>query len=145
GAVFTGVGLGITASGTIVPLLLRAGLTTTWLVLGGSALLLSLLAWTGLPDHRPPARVTRGAGRSAAASAATPGLRLLLASLAVCYALDAVGLVPHMIFLVDYLARDVGFGAESGSLFWILYGIGAMVGPILFGLVADRIGFKAML
>ena len=34
GVIFTGVGLGIAASGTLVPLLLRAGLRETWIGLG---------------------------------------------------------------------------------------------------------------
>ena len=36
GAIFTGVGLGIMASGTVVPLLLQAGLVATWCGLGFS-------------------------------------------------------------------------------------------------------------
>ena len=44
GAIFTGVGLGIAASGTLVPLLLRAGLSATWCGLGALALVLTLLA-----------------------------------------------------------------------------------------------------
>ena len=36
GMIFTGVGLGIAASGTLVPLLLRAGLPATWTGAGGA-------------------------------------------------------------------------------------------------------------
>src|ERR1700760_3313873 len=41
GAIFTGVGLGIAASGTLVPLLMRAGLAQTWFGLGAVALVLT--------------------------------------------------------------------------------------------------------
>jgi predicted MFS family arabinose efflux permease len=41
GAIFTGVGLGIAASGTLVPLLIRWGLTEAWLGLGMISLALS--------------------------------------------------------------------------------------------------------
>src|SRR4051794_32484585 len=49
GLIFTGVGLGIAASGTLVPLLLRGGLPQAWLGLGGLSLLLTLAAWSGWP------------------------------------------------------------------------------------------------
>jgi MFS family permease len=58
GAIFTGVGLGIAASGTLVPLLLRLGLVETWCGLGALALALTVLAWGGWPAavNAPQAR-----------------------------------------------------------------------------------------
>ncbi|MGH7211700.1 MAG: YbfB/YjiJ family MFS transporter, partial [Acetobacteraceae bacterium] len=49
GLIFTGVGLGIGASGTMVPLLLRAGLAATWCGLGVLSVALTALAWGGWP------------------------------------------------------------------------------------------------
>ena len=49
GSIFTGVGLGIAASGSLVPLLLHAGLAATWVGLGGLALLLTAVSWNGWP------------------------------------------------------------------------------------------------
>ena len=66
-----------------------------------------------------------------------PGLRALYAE----YGLNAVGLVPHMIFLVDYVARGLGQGLAVGSQYWVVFGLGAVVGPLLNGHLADRIGF----
>ncbi len=57
------------------------------------------------------------------------------------YALNAFGLVPHMVFLVDFIARGLGQGIDSGTRYWVLFGLGAMVGPMLAGALADRIGF----
>jgi predicted MFS family arabinose efflux permease len=61
------------------------------------------------------------------------------------YALSAIGLVPAMVFLVDFVARGLGAGAHLGSLFWILYGVGAMLGPPLYGFLADRLGPRSSL
>jgi MFS family permease len=47
GTIFAGVGLGIAASGTLVPLLLRQGLTEVWCGLGVLSLFLTLVAWSG--------------------------------------------------------------------------------------------------
>jgi len=57
------------------------------------------------------------------------------------YALNAAGLVPHMVFLVDYVARGLGQGLAVGSRYWVVFGLGAVVGPLLSGHLADRIGF----
>jgi predicted MFS family arabinose efflux permease len=136
GAIFTGVGLGIAASGTLVPLLMRAGLAETWFGLGALALLLTVVSWSGwpceqLPEfHQPSAPPTPGSG---------------LVALYVEYGLNAIGLVPHMIFLVDFVARGLGRGLVTGAQYWVLFGIGAMLGPLASGRIADRIGFASAL
>ncbi len=132
GAIFTGVGLGIMASGTVVPLLLRAGLVTTWCGLGVLSLLLTALAWGGWPP-REAAPPTRALPRLPVGGA--------LLALYVTYALNATGLVPHMVFLVDFVARGLGRGIHAGARYWVLFGLGAVAGPVLAGLLADRIGF----
>jgi predicted MFS family arabinose efflux permease len=45
-----------------------------------------------------------------------------------------------MLFLVDFIARGLGAGAHLGSLFWVVYGVGAIAGPPLYGFLADRMG-----
>jgi predicted MFS family arabinose efflux permease len=57
------------------------------------------------------------------------------------YALNALGLVPHMIFLVDFIALGLGQGLDTGADYWVLFGLGAIVGPRLSGHLADRAGF----
>ena len=132
GAVFTGVGLGIMASGTVVPLLLQAGLAPTWCGLGILSLLLTALAWGAWPA-REAATATRALPRMPV------GVTLL--ALYVAYALNATGLVPHMVFLVDFVARGLGQGIHAGARYWILFGLGAVAGPVLAGALGDRIGF----
>ena len=197
GVIFTGVGLGVAASGTLVPMLLQLGLTQTWLGLGGLSLLLTLLAWTSWPPTPPattvpPASTTSTAPAPApetpipptSATASTSTSNSVLASvtlpadaapnpnhragdpddpmgmqatpshpisgetgsrglyvLYLVYGLNAVGLVAHMVFLVDYVARGLGWGVNTGSFFWVIYGLGAVAGPLCTGAVADRIGY----
>jgi predicted MFS family arabinose efflux permease len=135
GAIFTGVGLGIMASGTVVPLLLQAGLGATWGGLGLLSLLLTALAWGGWPaeDTRAAATATGPARRAVVGGA--------LLALYLAYALNATGLVPHMVFLVDFIARGLGQGIHAGARYWVLFGLGAVAGPVLAGLLADRVGF----
>jgi hypothetical protein len=41
------------------------------------------------------------------------------------YGLNACALVPHMVFLVDFVARGLGQGIATGSNYWVFYGLGA--------------------
>src|SRR5258708_17302006 len=50
-----------------------------------------------------------------------------------------------MVFLVECVARGRGQGISAGSHYWVLYGIGATVGPLLTGHLADRAGFRPAL
>lgn len=139
GLIFTGVGLGIAASGTLVPLLLRAGLVATWCGLGALALALTALTWRGWPAASP-------AIPTALPRAGAPGGRhrrsgLALAALFVEYGLNATGLVPHMVFLVDFVARGLGQGLDRGAAYWVVFGVGALLGPAAAGAAGDRMGF----
>lgn len=140
GFIFVGIGCGIVISGTLVPALLRWGLVLTWCGLGIFALLLSVIAWNGWPHEKAGPQQER---------ANSHRLRWprnqALGTLYLEYALNAFGLVPHMIFLVDFVARELGQGLEAGARYWVLFGLGAMAGPVLAGYTADRIGFKVTL
>lgn len=139
GIIFMGIGVGIAASGTLVPLLLQQGLANAWLGLGAISLVLTAIAWQGWPreetivapqptvhHHRP---VSNG----------------ILRALYLEYALNAAGWVPHMIFLVAYVAHGLGLGLQTGAEYWVLFGIGATFGPLAAGMLADRIGFTRAL
>ena len=87
----------------------------------------------------------RGACRPNAALAAklpaSATTSMITRALVVEYGLVAFALVPHMIFLVDYVVRALGHGIDVGAAYWVLYGLGAVVGPLLVGHLADRAGF----
>lgn len=134
GAIFLGIGLGIAASGTLVPLLLAAGLVQTWLGLGALALVLSLSSWFGWPQEPAHAQT-----RSVEGPRASAGVYVLFAQ----YALMAAALVAPMMFLVDYVARGLGAGTRGGALIWTLYGVGAIVGPVVYGFLADHLGARS--
>jgi predicted MFS family arabinose efflux permease len=136
GAIFMGIGLGIVASGTLVPLLLRQGLMEAWIGLGVVSLVLTMLAWSGWPKQPAPQATHKPDQQRPS---------LTLRALYVEYGLNAASLTPHMIFLVDYVARGRGEGLEAGAFYWVLFGLGAIVGPLAGGFIADRIGFRQAL
>ncbi|MFJ4985292.1 YbfB/YjiJ family MFS transporter [Streptomyces sp. NPDC088732] len=142
GAIFAGLGIGIAASGTLVPLLLTAGLSSTWIGLAALCALLTALSWNGWPAPAAPSPAAPSAPPPRAERPArSPRLALLLVE----YALISMGIVPAMSFLADFVSRGLGRGSGGGSLIWIVYGLGALLGPTLYGLLGDRLGFARAL
>src|SRR6185437_2732721 len=136
GAIFAGLGAGVAISGTLVPLLLRLGLAEAWCGLGVFSAILTAAAWSGFP-------------RDTAAPAAPPQKFALrewgggvVAALLVEYALNATAQVPHMVFLADFISRGLHRGIDVAGIYWVVFGVGAMVGPPVMGRLADRIGFR---
>jgi predicted MFS family arabinose efflux permease len=136
GAIFLGIGLGIAGSGTIVPPLLSLGLQQTWFGLGLLSLLLTAASWFGWPSDTHHTAVTPSVEEPKTAT--DRNVYLLFAQ----YALMAAGLVPAMVFLVDYVARGLGAGPHVGALIWVMYGLGAIIGPVSYGFLADQLGAK---
>ncbi len=139
GGIFLGVGLGIVASGSLIPLLLRFGVSQAWIGIGVASLILTILAWNAWPnthevlhDEQHPA-------------APRPENARLLRALYVEYGLTAMGQVTHVIFLVDFIARGLGRGVEVGATYWLAFGIGSVIGPLCAGFIADRISFRRAL
>jgi MFS family permease len=106
GVMFAGVGLGIATSGTLVALPLRYGLVVTWNVLGVLALLLTAVAWNGWPQASERDVAAPLSEDSRARSGAA------LRALHIGYGLSAVGLVPPMVFLVDFIARAITWASK---------------------------------
>jgi len=117
-------------------LLLQQGLKQSWYGLGLLSALLTLVSWTAWPAD---ARASEAAANNHVPSRGrNPAI---VRTLGVEYGLNALALVPHMVFLVDFVARGLGQGISAGSHYWVLYGIGATIGPLLTGHLADRAGF----
>lgn len=138
--VFSGVGLGIAASGTIVPWLIRFGVAATWLGLALFSTVLTVWSWYGVWRKVPPRPVSRPAGGAGTQEAGWPTAAVLLILFA--YALNAIGFIPHSLFWVDYIARELDQGLAMGSMNWTVFGLGAAAGSTAAGWMAARIGFR---
>jgi predicted MFS family arabinose efflux permease len=134
GVIITGIGLGVTATGTIVPLLAGFGASAAWAGLAATVLLLAVLVkvfWREPPEE----------GLSPPSGEAGPRLGLPVILLCLAYATYAIGIGPHSVFWVDYLARGLSLGIAVGGLHWTIIGLLAAVTPALVGWIAERAGF----
>ncbi|MCL7988068.1 MFS transporter [Sphingobacterium sp. lm-10] len=140
GIVFSGIGIGILISGVVIPFLYeRLGL---WYVLWFLALLTFLLtmvtwkSWSFL-QHEQDRQIANIAGSPKLSFISKNFLFLLFA-----YCFQAIGYLPHTLFWVDFLVRQMNKSFAFGGFCWAIFGIGALSGPILLGKLSDFIGIK---
>ena len=130
--IFAGVGLGIFISGALVPWFARFGVVAAWMgvaVVGGAALLIALWGW-----HQP-----RTFYLSEPTSNGSKVTQPYWAMLLIAHALFSIGLVPHAIYWVDFIARGLGHGIIVGGLYWSGAGMCAVLGPgVAYYLAAAR-------
>lgn len=138
GVIFTGIGAGIAAAGTIVPALAHRSLEAAWLGIGIASFILTAASWRYWPRLRTP--LTPETAQSHRTKLTAP-VALLLAA----YCGAAAGFAPHSVFWVDFIARGLRRGLTSGGHYWMIMGFGAAAGPIFAGSIADRAGFARSL
>lgn len=137
GIIYSGVGLGILVSGAVVPLLAPWGTASVAAALGLlAAVVATLFGWRWPVTAEPPVP----ADDHTAVRWPRP-----LVFLGLAYGLDAIGYVPHTAYWSDFIASELGQGVSAGGHYWMLFGIGALSGPILAGWSAKRIGFRRSL
>lgn len=141
--VFTGIGLGALLSAFVVPWLLEVSLMATWSTLGLLCVVAGLLCDRGVTRLASPPSPASGPAKMGQPSDKTAYADVSLAVLLVmeAYAFDAVGFVPHTVFWVDYLARENALGHQAASLQWAIFGMGAVCGPLMVGVLAQRVGW----
>lgn len=136
GWVFTGVGLGIAASGLFVALLGdRLGWRGDWLWLGLICTGLGALPWLWLTD--PPAAHTQAA--AAGAKRPSAGLPAPLLLLTIAYFLEGGGYIITGTFLVSIL-KSMPETARLGEAAWMVGGISAMLSGLIWAAAGRRLG-----
>jgi MFS family permease len=133
GIIYAGVGLGTGLGSLIVAPLASLSPAFAWLGLSFGAALATAVSW-----RRWHGGLALGAPGVALEAPTALTLPLILGCLA--FAADGAGFIPHSVFWVDFVARELGLGTKVGSLTWLLFGLGAVVGPALAGSLGDRIG-----
>ncbi len=137
GFFFSGVGLGIVSSGTVILLVQRVTGGQAWRFEWlASALLAILLA---IPTLRWLPRETLGTATARPSGAAPRVLSLPLLLLAVSYFLGGIGYIVAGTFIVAIVSAVPGL-QDLGAGAWILVGLAAFPSTPLWTRVAVRIG-----
>lgn len=155
GVVFSGIGLGAALSGSLVPLLIAGfsipftlwtvrGVTGAWLGMGTVCLLLTWFSWRQWPQEAEQ-RPTAAQAMEPASRRLPDGIRMTVWLIMIAHGLNAIGYLAHTMFWVDYIVRELGMPLATGGVYWALFGLGAAVGPMLTGSLADRFGLKRCL
>lgn len=142
GVVFSGIGLGAMISGTFTPLLISQSVESAWLGIGAIAFLATVLTWNTWSLEVKP---NHGAQSPSRLNALSKYERVSISCVLLAYAFNAIGYLPHSLFWVDYLVRELGMSFASGGFYWAVFGIGAAVGPIVTGILGDKFGLKKAL
>lgn len=138
--IFTGIGIGILLSATLVPLMSGIALSLAWLGLAVSgAVSLLLIRGIGAITNAPAPEASNSAHST------DNGVSLTAASVMFAYAMDAVGFVPHTLFWVDYLQRHAHLAVASSSIQWSLFGLGAVSGPFLVAWARRKVSWHGLL
>lgn len=162
GIVFSGIGLGAVLSGLLVPVLIAGvgvgviwgdrvlplafrGVEGAWLGMGAVCLALTVSAWRQWPPEAsvPPAATVDGAPppKDEIPAEARWTVWLILAA----HGLNAMGYLAHTMFWVDYIVREQGMSLAMGGFMWSMFGVGAAIGPLLTGSLADKFGLRRCL
>lgn len=142
GIVFSGIGLGAMLSGSLIPLLIYFSIMSAWIGMGLIALITTVLTWHAWESEISTQSAAYLQGKL------TELTNLQLASVVLIllsYTFNAIGYLPHTLFWVDYIVRELNMSFLSGGLFWATFGIGAAIGPLLIGVLADKFGVKRSL
>ena len=140
--VFCGIGGGALLSATLVPPLAAVSLSAVWWALAALSALTGWVGWRSakrLPAPQPLRVLSTHPDSSSLIAAPRWSLPVVLVLLA--YMCDAFGFVPHTVFWVDYLARELQLGAGYAATQWAMFGVGALVGPMVAAVCASRWGW----
>jgi len=135
GLAYLGAGIGIIGTGALVPALGRYGPEIAWAALATACLVLTVAGWNGWPS--PPA-AEHGASDARLPPGALASHSVLL--LTAAYGLNAIGTVPHTVFVTVFVTRQLGEGPHVAGWAWVVFGIGACVGSVAAGIISDQLG-----
>jgi predicted MFS family arabinose efflux permease len=145
GLTYTGVGIGTVIGSLLIAPLAARSPSYAWAAVALVAGLATAASWPAWRGHPAAGASPRAAPGVALARPAPGRLGLPLLCLIGAFAADGAGFVPHTIFWVDFLTRELALGAGAGSFNWLLFGVGAIFGPFAAGLLGDRFGLAAAL
>ncbi|MBB1268697.1 YbfB/YjiJ family MFS transporter [Shewanella sp. SR44-3] len=128
-------------SGTLLPVLIYHSLVSAWLGMGIVALIATMLTWNAwiASDTWQKSENSSYKGEALSFKDLSKPQMMTLGLILSAYTFNAIGYLPHTLFWVDYIVRELKMSFVSGGLYWATFGIGAMIGAILTGLLSHSV------
>ncbi|WP_163335701.1 MFS transporter [Desulfopila sp. IMCC35008] len=148
GLCVAGNGLGILASGRLVPVMNMSerGWQASWLVLGGVVAMIGCICFV-LIRNRPVdggSWGTKGGG-PAAPKDRKPAPKSMIYLTAMIYFLFGFTYVIYITFFVTSLVQERGFTEQAAGILWAWGGLLSIISGPLFGYFSDKVGRKQAL
>lgn len=136
---FSGIGIGILLSTTLLPQLDVYSVAIAWWILGGLGFILTLFLYLML---NPKQHKQVQQSQIIVTTAPTPTLmtsQLYSVILIItAYFLSALGYIPHSIYWVDFAVHQLHHSQNFANLLWMIYGFGAVFGALATYLCLQR-------
>lgn len=140
GFAVSGGGVAIIFISLALPFFIVDGPSGGWLLEASITLLVTLIAWPFISkaphQHKPSSDSIQALGSRRG--------RLVLLT-AIAYTLMSIGVVPHTLFLADYMHRDLGLSISNSSSLFALFGLGCAVGAVYIGMLSRLFGTRLSL
>mgnify|MGYP001807375076 CR=1 FL=1 len=140
GIAFSGAGVCTIVVSLFLPYVLTDGPRYGWLFESSLALVLVIIGW-----HLVSSASNKRHVSSSVSEPIKRKDRVRLFVLSTAYVLAAIGIVPHTLFLTDYMHRDLGVSASGSSSLFAIFGIGCAVGAMTSGVASKFLGTRLSL
>lgn len=133
---FSGIGLGVLLTTTLLPRLAHAGVAIVWSVLALIASLITLLLYLMLRAERGNTPTQTLKETSLRTLTRQQGYLVTLVMLTYC--MSAIGYIPHSIYWVDFVVHQLGHDQRFANGLWMIYGLGSVFGAVTTYLCLKR-------
>ena len=140
GIAFSGAGVLTIAVSLCLPYVITNGPRDGWLFESALTLLMVVIGWHLISSSSNERHVS-----SLVYEPIERKERVRLFVLSTAYVLAAIGIIPHTLFLTDYLHRDLGVSASGSSSLFAIFGIGCAVGALTSGVASKFLGTRLSL
>lgn len=143
---FSGIGLGVLLTTTLLPQLGHLSVAIAWYALGVLGLILTAVLALMLTRIRQEAdssrqSVTPARSPTQALQFALTRQHYWVAGLVIAaYFMSAVAYIPHSLFWVDFLVHHLHRPQNFANLQWMIYGFGSLIGALTAYLSVKRWG-----
>jgi MFS family permease len=137
---WSGGAIGFALSGTGVGLM---GWRYAWFILGAGTLLVALISFFLLKENPSAVDVQTGQNTrdfTLKILYRDPSLRAIL----MVYLLVGFGYIMYATFVVAYAVEEIGLSVKEAGLIWSVFGLFAVAGCFLWGMISDHLGRKSI-